>query len=295
MEIVLSMLARLFDEKFIQLDSAEEAGLRLDEFGGDKQPIIQRPSLSMLSLMHYSQLPVFSKLSEMGRGSVDQFLLGICDADDIYFKEEQPRELDAEIVDQLLKIRGIGLPHNKDFDLAEIVGELPAVEPTLIPVKFEQDLALYDKRIDDATERRDKRMYRASARKIMRRLMAILGATNDYLRPVATKQIMDWSCDYVMYNLEKMMSIFEVVASDDGKIDARQKLIDALINRGAKGIEKKNLMNYCRAFAALSKDKRDELIHQLEEDEITKLVQVKQISGQSKSFVVHSKFVTKPA
>jgi len=292
MDAVLGVITRLFKEnEYIQLDSAEEAGLKLSDFGDEKQPVIYRPSLSMLALLHYNQLPIFSKSSEMGRGSSNQFLMAICDKDEIQYKEEEPRALDQSILYDLTKIRGVGLSE-KDLDFKDIISEMAGIESELIPVKFEQNLAPYDKRISAACGERNKN-YLGNARKIMRRLMAIFGAVNDYKNPVATKYIMDWCCDYVVYHLTRLIDVLDVVASDDGKMDVRQKVIEVIMNRGAEGITHSDIPKYCRPFAALSKEKRDELLHRLEEDGEAKTVKIKLSSGQSPSRVVYSKFIEK--
>jgi hypothetical protein len=147
-EIVLNHLTRLYDERMVQLDSPEEAGLRKSD---DLQPLIVRPSLSMLALLHYSQLATFAKTSELGRGAVEQFLFAICDNDDLKFKEETEIFLPPDMIELLRKLRGV--PSNEgELSLEAIFNTLPGVEPELILTEYADDIGRYDALIDEVTD-----------------------------------------------------------------------------------------------------------------------------------------------
>lgn len=290
-EVVLNTLTRIFDDKFIQLDAPEEAGLKANEFGSDGKPVIIRPSLSMISLMHYSQLATFAKVSELGRGAVEQFLFAICDNEDMIFKEESPVILPEDVIASLLNIRGISA-YSDDMQLHDIFNELSGVPPVMIPVEFESKVAKYDAMIDSVAEDRRHRMFKNGARKNMRRLMTILSAFDDPLRPVATKSIMEWSAEYVAGNLARLLEVLDVVVSDDGKADIGQLVLDAIIKQGPYGINPGALVNFCRPYKALSKDKRQELIDKMIDDKDIKIIESKKISGQKSKVIVYSKFHT---
>lgn len=290
MEIVMNNLARLWGETFIQLDSPEEAGLKPSDFGLDKQPVIQRPSLSMLALIAYSNLPLLTKSSEQGRGSLDQFIFAICKDDDIFYKEENQAYLSQSLIDTLLKIRGIGLPYNGDFDLAEISGDLCGIEPDLIPVRYADGTEHYYKRIDEMTNDRRYRFFRASARKNFNRIVSILAVFLNYEYPIATTEIMQWALDYVCFNVQGLLDIMEVKSSDDGKNDIGQLVLEVIMRHGAQGIAPGQIYKYCRPFKALSKERREEILNQLVDDDDIKIMRVESISGNAAKKAIYSKY-----
>ncbi len=294
MEIVLNNLTRLYDENIVQLDSQEDAGLRHHD---DDQPILVRPGLSMLALLHYSQLAIFAKTSELGRGAVEQFLFAICDNDEVKFKESSPVHLPADLIDVIRRIRGVPPVDNASGDLAldAIFDQLPGIESTLITVQFAESIAPYDAMIDEVTEDRRYRMFKSGARKNMRRLMTILAAWNDPIHPVADKSIMEWCAQYVSGQLSRLLEIMEVVASDEGKADVGQKVLDAIIKQGADGIRASDLHSYCRAYKSLSKEKRQELLDKLLDDGDIEMATIKTKSGQTKKRLVYKKFLINPA
>ncbi len=293
MEIVMNNLAKLWGETFVQLDSPEEAGLKPADFGTDKQPVIQRPSLSMLALIAYSNLPLLTKVSEQGRGSLDQFIFAICKDDDIFYKEENQGYLPQSMIDTLLKIRGIGLPYNGDFDLTEISGDLCGIAPELKPVRYSGSPEPYYKQIDEMTNDRRYRFFRPSARKNFNRISSILAVFYNYEYPIATPEIMQWAVDYVCSNLHGLLDIMEVKVSDDGKNDIGQLVLEVIMRHGTQGIAPGQIYKYCRPFKALSKEKRDEILNQLIDDDDIKIMKIEQISGNTAKKAIYSKYVKK--
>lgn len=290
-EMVLNTLTRVYDDKFIQFES-DDVGVIKNLNYVDGKFLIVRPSVTMLSLMHYSQLATFAKVSELGRGSVEQYIFSICDNDDLVFKEEQPVVLPDDVIDLLLNVRGIKREDEGDMKLETIFNELISVPPEFITVQFAEPMTSYDAMIDDITHDRRHRIFKNGARKNMRRLMSILAAFDNPLHPVATRSIMQWSADYVAANLARLIEVLNVVVSDDGKADIGQLVLDAIIKHGPIGIQPWNLVNYCRPYKALSKEKRQELIDKMLDDKDIVTIKFKEISGKESGRLVYSKFHT---
>lgn len=291
MEVVLNNITRLYDEKFVQLDSPQDADLRqADLIDSDGKPMIYRPCLSMLSLMHHSHLATFAKASELGRGAVEQFLFVICEEDDLIInKDEQDLVLPLHMMNKLITIRGLLSRKEGDLALNEILSECAGIMPMQIPVRFEGSLDKYDAMIDAVTTERHQRTFKQLARKNMRRLMTIMAAANNPLVPVATIEIMEWSAEYVVGHLSRLLDVLHVVVSDEGKLDIGQQVLDVILRMGAEGITQGKIVNYCRSYKALSKDKRQELIDKMKEDGDINQLRIK-IAGQSSDRLIHSKF-----
>jgi len=289
-EIVLNHLTRLYDERMVQLDSPEEAGLRKSD---DLQPLIVRPSLSMLALLHYSQLATFAKTSELGRGAVEQFLFAICDNDDLIFKEEADIFLPPDMIELLRKLRGV--PSNEgELSLEAIFNTLPGVEPELIVTEYADDIVRYDALIDEVTEERKYRMFKAGARKNLRRLCTVLAAFDSPDYPVASRSVMDWAAQYVAGHLRRLLDVMDFVTSDEGKQSVHQKVIQLVLSKGVGGIDRWRIADYLpHDFKPFLKEKRAEILDTLIEDGDIQEVKVKQASGQFKKRLIHAKFLKK--
>ena len=286
-EIVLNHLTQLFDAKEKQLDSPDEAGLRKSD---DLQPMIIRPCLSMLALLHYSQLATFAKTSEMGRGAVEQFLFAICDNDDFQAKEETSVLLPNDLMALLRRVRGVP-DDDGELSLEAIFNQLSGVEPDMITVEFSDGLSQYDALIDAISDDRRYRMFKTGARKNFRRLCTVLAAFDAPDYPVATKLIMQWSCQYVVGHLKRFLALVEFVVSDDGKPEVYQLVVETIMRNGAAGVRPSDLVNFCKPLKKLPKDKRTELIDMLIEDGDIASVLVKMPSGQTVKRLVFNQFL----
>ena len=301
MEVVINAITRLYDERVVQLDSPQDADLRITDLNSeaDGKPLIYRPSLSMLTLMHPSQLATFAKISEVGRGSVEQFLFARCENDDYVMKDEAEIQIPEDVIDHLLTIRGISnKPGTDGFTFgdifSDILSECSSVQPVLFAVRYDVPIDEFYKRIDAVTT--DHRRYRSflnAARRNLNRLITIMAAANNPLQPVATREIMAWCADYVAHHLTSMIDILEVSVSDDGKVDIGQSVLEVIIRHGAEGVEAWRLVTLCRPYKAMSKEKRQELINKMLDDGDIKHVSFKMPSGQLKKRIIHSKYDSK--
>lgn len=286
-EVVLNHLTQLFDTKEKQLDSPEEAGIRSPD---DTQPLIIRPCLSMLALLHYSQLATFAKSSELGRGAAEQFLFAICDNDDFQLKEESDVRIPTELIALIRQVRGIP-ETDEELSLEAIFNHLPGVEPALIAVVFADPLSHYDALIDEVSDDRRYRMFKTAARKNFRRLCTVLAAFDNPVNPVASKVIMGWAAQYIVENLRRLLAIVDFVVSDDGKPELYQLIIEIIMRNGATGIRPSDLVKYCRPLKKLPQDKRDELVNSLIDDGDIALVAMKSVAGQTVKRLVFTKFL----
>jgi hypothetical protein len=307
LDVVLNTLTGIYNKKSVQLDSHVDAGMRKDELEAfrnaddqDDRPRIHYPSLSMLSLMHDSSLPIFAKTNEAARGSTAQFLLAICDKDDFNLKEKSKLVLTEEVIEELYRVRGFKRKDGKlNKTLQDIFNDLSGLIPHLTEVEFEDSIDEYDKMIDSViTNARGQRTYKACAMENMRRLMTVLAAFNPKVsaisgKPVATKSIMRWCAQYVAGHLQRVLDVVKVVASDDGKMEVGQRLEAVFLNKGAQGIPRSQIVNYCRPYERLSKEKRDEIIEKMVDDGIIKLNVdvIDKKTGHKNKCVVHSRFI----
>ena len=311
LDVVLNTITnKLYSSKKVALDSCQDVGMRKDELNNfrndsdiDDKPIIIHPSLTMLSVMHSSSLPIFSKSNEIARGSTAQFIVAICDERDYRVKEKGNVVLEDQFIDDLYHVRGFKRDANGRLDktIKDIFDSLAKLTPSLIKVEFEDSLDEYDKMIDSVVDPDDRylRNFRTNALKNMRRLMTVLAAFNPAVsvitgKPVATKPIMQWCAQYIAGNLQRFLNELNVIANDDGKMDIEQKVTQVVLNAGSEGITRSRLTDKSRPFRSLSKEKRDELLEKMAGDGILKLnVHVKNFAGQDRNRIVHSTFIKK--
>jgi hypothetical protein len=307
LDVVLNTITGIYSVDSVQLDSHADVGMRKDELDSfrnvgdqDDRPLIKHPSLSMLALLSDDDLPVFSRTKEASRGSTPQYLLAICDADDFKLKEKSKLVLTEEVIEGLYRVRGFTRKDGKlNKTLKDIFDDLSGLIPHMTDVEFEDSIDEYDKMIDSViTDSRYQRKYRTWARENMRRLMTILAAFNPTVsvvsgKPIATKPIMRWCAQYVAGHLQRVLDKLKVVASDDGKMEVGQKIEAVLLNKKAQGLKRCHLVNYCRPYERLSKEKRDEIIDRLVDDGLIKLdVEViDKKTGHKEKHIVHSRFV----
>lgn len=300
-EIMLGTLSDIFDAKEgLYFNCLDEAGLsKSDIRNGDDEykPEIARPCLSALSLMDKGQLATFTKKSEIERGGTEQFLFAICDKKDIEnCGEEKPIFIPEDVIDEIYKAKGWNrVLKSRTFE--EISNQFISlnIASTLIPVTFECDLAPYDNMIEAIKlNNTDLRGFKQAARKNMRRLMTVLAAFSNDGKHVATKPIMDWCAQYVVKHLQRLIDRLAVASTDDGVLNVRDKVIEKVYLAGAEGLAKGELSRGIRSYAALTDEKRDQLLEQLVKDKIIMLnVTTKQNSGQNKKRIVHSRFLSK--
>jgi len=274
---VLNLITQIRDiGKELELDSIEDLGMRVADLRqGDNQlkPVIYYPCFSMLSLVSYDKLPTLTKSGEIGRGSLGQFLLAICDIDDMEYKSRKTQiKPDSAIINNLLRIRGFnrtvdedGKVNTNDSALADAQSNLPSILKELKTVTFEgndAEIEKYDQMIYDAVkDPRKNRFLIDVARSNMRRLMTILAAFSNKGDLVATKSIMEWSAKYVIKQLKRLIDVLEVVSGDDGKMDVYQSVIHAILTQGKEeGLPASYIQRHSKPFRNLPKEKKQEII-----------------------------------
>ena len=217
-EVSLNTLTSIFNKNSLQFNSLDEAGLtKSDIRNGDDEykPEVEHPCMSILSLMNHRQLATFTKSSEIGRGGTEQFLLAICEADDVFFAgEEKPIFIPEDVIDGIYKVKGWNrVLKQRTFE--EISNQFIShnIASTLTPVSFQCDLEPYDNMIEAITQKKEFRSFKKSARKNMRRLMTVLAAFSNDGKHVATKPIMDWCAQYIVKHLKRLIDRLSVVSS----------------------------------------------------------------------------------
>jgi hypothetical protein len=270
MNEALVVLASLWNEREIQLDNKEETGLNHYSMEIlDANPKLYRPSVSMLSLLHYADLAQFAKVSEMGKGSATQFLFAVCDEEEGELSNhESDITLSPEMIEKLLQVKFKGKNTHLidgDFSLEQIFSDT-TLNPSLKQVEFFCDLQEFDAMIDEITSQRRHRAFRADARRNMRRLMTIMAAFDNPKIPVASRQIMEWCAQYVVSNLEIVIDLLVNHSSEDGKLSVRQQVMNAIMRSEKEGIPPSQLVNFSRGYESLSKAKKEELVSEMIDD-----------------------------
>jgi hypothetical protein len=284
---VLNTITRIYDERLLQVDQPEDVGILKTEQAPDAHPQIIRPALNMLSLLHYGQLSTFTRGSELARGSVEQFLLAVCD-DSFEEKESQEMEVADDIIKIIQKIRNLDESAD-DYSLDKI--NWGGLHPLLHTVEFCDSIERYDLCIDSISNDKRHRPFKAGAKKNLRRLITAMAAFDNPDHPIATRAVMEFATQWVVGNLARVLDRLEVMSSDSGETDIYQKVLGVIFNRGSDGIQQGQIQKYCRAYKSLSKEKRDEVIAQLLEDKNIDRVTVKTVANRTSVVLIHQKYL----
>jgi hypothetical protein len=300
MEVVLNTITKLHGVQRIHLDSIHDLGLSKSEINpndDENRPTISHPCLTMFATLGHSDLPMFARVAEMGRGSVEQFLIAICDKSDIEIKTDKEIDIQEEIIQKLYDVRGWTRKEGKrEYTFQDAVNAFIETANGQIKVVFEggeESLVPYDKLIDEVVKiSSSASSFKRAARRNIRRLATILAAFNykngEYM---ATKEIIKWCANYVIKHLQKLIDTLSVVSSDDGILNAEQRVLQFLLEKGAEGVPHSALVSDCHSYRHLTIEKRKEVFDKLIGDKMIKSgVRVKQKSGQFSIRVVHSKY-----
>ena len=257
--------------------------------GGPEAPVIYAPSLTWLSIVGAQHLGGLFASGEFARGSVDSILLiPAVDAGDW---SQRPRVARAAVpTDVLTRIRNmrgfedgqtLALKAEQIFGGTSCVMASPAVVdfPPLVSEIEAAWIARYANRGQQA------RQLARGARGHLRRWVTALAAFACPQKPVVTEEIVIWCRDILAGLLEASIDAANLRGQDDdAKPDAYQKVLEFIGDRGVDGASYRTIVNGCRAFRALSSEKRKELLAQMDEDGACK--EAKTLSGRGTVFLL---------
>ncbi|NYT81430.1 bifunctional DNA primase/polymerase [Alcaligenaceae bacterium] len=281
LEQILGLIAQSFDQPFMLLDNPEELGLKASHGVEGDMPVIYQPCMSVFGFISESMLSHTFSASEIGRGGVEKMLFT---RQPVQFQgDPQPSETPDWLIKHLTDIRRLTAT-GAEHDLSTIFNGNAGLVPTAYTVKFQARPEEHYPRFDQLSTSRMARPVVHAARVNLRRLACVLAVWENPQEPVATRAIMDWSADFVAGALnESLLALRLLGGSEDGKVSEQQKVLAAIVEAGSEGVSEAQLARYCWAYKRLPREKRNDLIDTLIQDE--DIFAVKGKNGKGARFV----------
>jgi hypothetical protein len=263
LDSVLHLLATdIAGGKSIKLDNWAEMGVKQPE-GSLAQPHIYKPAWSLAALLSGAQVASAFKKSELSRGALDSMLFVHAPYEQWQDRHAvEPINPPAYAIEKLRAMRGL-----KQGEVPSKLTETAGMCPTCIPVTFHSDLVGLEQRILAEYKKRGQtaKLLASGARRHIRRIATAMAAWQAPDLPYVTEEILSWSSQFVLGCLEHTIANYHG-SGDDDKPDVYQTVLDVIAERGAAGMPIGDLHKYCRPFRSLNKERRDELISQMQKD-----------------------------
>lgn len=290
-EQTLSLLTgRVHSGDTMCLDSWADLGFGVKQpDGAPESPVIYAPSLTWFSIVGAQHLSGLFSSGEFARGSVDSILL--VPATDIQNWMQRPRvarpSVPKGILTRIRNMRGfddgqtIGLNAERIFNGTACIQPSPCIVdfPPLVGEIENAWIAMYQKRGQQA------RQLARGARGHLRRWVTALSAFARPDDPIATPEIILWCSEIIGALLNAAIEAANLRAADDDvKPDAYQRVLEFVGERGTDGASLRTITNGCRAYRALSTDKRSELVALMLSDGA--LVELSTPSGRGTVFLL---------
>jgi len=257
-EQTLTALADIWDGRPLMIDADE---IKQPDPGASGAYVVRAPHLTLLAALSHEQLTMALKLSEMGRGALEQIQYWI-------LHEEEFSEAPAEHIvthpfpDALLSgLRALATPATGSGNLAHL--HLPDQMPDQVRATFPQSLEPHYAALDALPVQRSARALKTSARLIARREATGLAFCLNPTAPVITSSLMESCVASEVGRLERLLARFAALSSEDGKLSAYQKVLDFITTEKRQGVGERSLQQSCWAYRNLADDKREALIKQL--------------------------------
>ena len=279
-EQVLHLISTGFGQKDILLDNAEELGLKAAAGLSDDMPVIRNPALSLLALASASVLTNAFSASEIGRGSVEQFVFhsGIVNLAD----DPVPAATPAWLITQMRRVRRLPAGSTHEMDLASIFNGNAELIPNQTVVKFAALPSSYYPAFDLlAAGVRQARPLTMASRTNFRKLSTTLAVWANPEAPVASLPIMTWAAAFIAARLAEALSALRLLGgSEDGKVSLYQDVLTAVTESKTDGVVVSDILHSVYRFRSLSKEKRLEIVSQLIDDE--QVIEAKGKNGKGK-------------
>jgi len=256
-EQTLTVMSEVWDGKPLAADADE---VRLSGGDSDGQYLIRVPHLTLLAALAHDQLAMALKLSEMGRGALEQIQYWLLDGEE--FEEVDPDDLASGPLPATLinALRAIATPPDSG-NLVNIA--LPDQIPGRRVATFCSPIKTYFEPIAALPLDAESRPLGFSARLIARREATALAFCVDRDAPTVTPELLRHAVDGEARRLRRLLDRFSVLSSDDGKLSTYEKVLDFITSQKDLGAGDRALQRRCRAYRNLPDDKRQELIKQL--------------------------------
>lgn len=263
-EQALNVIADAYEARAIYLDSAADAGIKTNP--GDDQPTIQSPALTLLALMSMDQLEAVGRQGEWGRGSLEQMLTAIVpDESGEHHRPLGELKCPEWLTLHLCAVRRVDAPGG---NLAGVVTANGQLAPDTIEVDWGTSSRAHEEFLIEAIGQQDRRLLPLAhgGVKTMRRLAVALAAWADPQRPIVTREMLDWLGAYVHRHLTVFADRLNLVGSDEGRTSVYQKVVQAVVDAGTRGLSMRDLTRYVWGFRNMNGERREELITLLVED-----------------------------
>lgn len=283
-EQALNVVSDVHEARAIFLDSAADAGVK----NSDDQPIIYAPALSILALMSHDQLEAIGRKGEWGRGSLEQMLTAIVSEES--GETHQPIG-ELKTPDWLaLHLCAVRRVEGETGNLGAVAASNGQLQPQPVTVQWQCGSDAHERFLVETVGQEDRRLLPLAygGIKTLRRLAVAMAAWQDPQAPVITRAIVDWLGEYVHRHLIRFMDRLQIVGSDDGRMSGYQKVVEAVVDAGSRGISFRDITRSVWTFRNLSAEKRTELIEQLLADK--EIVEV-ETGGRRKRVFVAARFV----
>lgn len=261
-EQALTVLSEVWSGKPITMDVDD---IKLSDPGVDGQYVIRAPHITILAALSHDQLATAMKLSEMGRGALEQIQYWILEEDE--FTEADPDSLvdtpfPTDLIDEL---RTLATPILGSGNLAGLKG--PDHQPEQVTAAFAAPIQPFYTPLDTLPAHRSARSILSASRQIIRREATSLAFFGNRLQPVLTADLIRGCVDSEMARLGRLLARFSSLSSEDGNLSAYQKVLDFITAEKGKGVRSSDLISGCRTYRNLDDAKRESLLKQLINDE----------------------------
>jgi len=260
-EQTLTVLSEVWDGTPITMDVDD---IKLTDPGVDGQYIIRAPRLTMLAALSHDQLATALKLSEMGRGALEQIQYWIVQDDE--FTEAPAEEIVTGPYPAAL-ISGLQALATAVVGTGNLAGvTLPTQLPPQIKVPFAQPIEPFYAPLEALPIQRSARAMRSAARLLARReatSYAFSRKSQTPIESVITPELIQAGVASEVRRLNRLIARFAALSSEDGKLSAYEKVLDFITAEKGKGVRGSDLVSGCRPYRNLPDDKREALIKQL--------------------------------
>lgn len=257
-EQVLTVMSEVWDGKLLTMDADD---LKLADPGADGQYTIRAPHLTMLATLSYDQLSTALKLSEMGRGALEQiqyWLLDDAEFDDAPAKDLVTGPFPADLLDELRAIAGAVAGVG---NLAGLAG--PDQFPVQVVASFAKSIERFYAPLDALPMQPSAQALRSASRLIARRVATSYAFCRQSQAPVIDAPAIQAGVSDEVNRLRRLMARFSALSSEDGKLSGYDKVLDFVTAAKAQGVRASDLVSGCRLYRGLPDAKRDELLKQL--------------------------------
>ena len=281
-EQVLTVMSEVWDGTPITMDVDD---IKLQDPGIDGQYLIRAPHLTMLAALSHDQLATALKLSEVGRGALEQIQYWILNNDEF---TEAPAEQIITGPFPAALIAGLRALATAVMGSGNLAGvNLPSQLPTQIRATFPQAIEPFYAALEAIPIQRSARTLRSTARLIARREATALAFCLNRAAPAITPTVIQAGVDSEVRRLNRLLARFAALSSEDGKLSAYERVLDFITTEKGKGAGTRLLQQYCRPYRNLPDDKREALIKQLLADDAVVEIQPPSKPGARRKAVVY--------